>query len=398
MVNGLKKKTKLNRLKLPMFDIPFFIGVMLLLVVGLIMLFSAGYADAFSKTGDSYFYIRKQIISAIIGLVGMIAVSFIPYTFYRRFAYIFYFVCVFLLVLVLIVSRDAEKRWLYLGSFQFQPSELAKIAVIIVLADYISRNKNKMKKFSNGIIVPGLMFMLITVLIGVETHLSGAILVLSIGLVMIIAGGCNLLHLAPMAGVGVTLGVLLVSFNSYMQQRIHTWLNPESDLLGAGWQPTQSLITIGSGGLFGLGYGKSRQKYMHMSEPQNDFIFSIVSEELGFIGAIFILALFIFLIWRGIHIAMRAPDTFSSLIVIGIMGLVAVQVIFNIAVVTNTVPVTGVPLPFFSYGGTALVVLLLEMGLILHISRYAHVDRGDADTVMESEAETETAVVEEELE
>ncbi len=359
-----------------MFDIPFFVGVLLLLGVGLIMLFSAGYADAFYKHGDSYYYIRKQAIFAILGLVAMIIISFINTNIYRRFSKIFYLVCVFLLTLVLIVSKDSEKRWLYIGSFQFQPSEFAKVAVIIFMADYIARHQNKMEKGTTGFLIPALIFVIPTALIGVETHLSGAILVMSIGAIMLIAGGCRLRYIIMVGLAGLAGGSALIFFTDYMQKRISTYLNPESDLLGDGWQIVQSLTTIGSGGLFGLGYGKSRQKYLYMSEPQNDFIFSVVCEELGLIGAIFIIALFVFLIWRGIYIARNAPDTFTSLIVVGIIARIAVQVVFNIAVVTNTVPVTGVPLPFFSYGGTALLVLLAEMGIVLRISRYASLEKG----------------------
>lgn len=369
-------KIKRNRPRLPMFDIPFFVGVLLLLGVGLIMLFSAGYADAFYKHGDSYYYIRKQAIFAILGLVAMIIISFINTNIYRRFSKIFYLVCVFLLILVLIVSKDSEKRWLYIGSFQFQPSEFAKVAVIIFMADYIARHQNKMEKGTTGFLIPALIFVIPTALIGVETHLSGAILVMSIGAIMLIAGGCRLRYIIMVGLAGLAGGSALIFFTDYMQKRISTYLNPESDLLGDGWQIVQSLTTIGSGGLFGLGYGKSRQKYLYMSEPQNDFIFSVVCEELGLIGAIFIIALFVFLIWRGIYIARNAPDTFTSLIVVGIIARIAVQVVFNIAVVTNTVPVTGVPLPFFSYGGTALLVLLAEMGIVLRISRYASLEKG----------------------
>ncbi len=373
-INLLKKKKE--ALRMPMFDIPFLIGVLLLLAVGLIMLFSAGFADAFYKHGDSYYYIKKQLLCAVIGLVIMIGVSFVPYNFYRRFVYLFYIACVALLILVLIVSNDSEKRWLYIGGFQFQPSELAKVAVVLVLADYIARHRSSMNKFVDGIIFPGLIFGIVTVLIGVETHLSGAILVLAIGVIMIICGGCKLWHLCPFVMVFLSGAAFLVLTNDYMQRRIATWRDPSSDLLGDGWQITQSLITIGSGGLFGLGYGKSRQKYLYMSEPQNDFVFSVVCEELGYIGALFVIALFAFLIWRGVHIAMHAPDTFSSFVVLGIIARISVQVIFNIAVVTNTVPVTGISLPFFSYGGTAIIVLLAEMGLVLHISRYSREEKG----------------------
>ena len=360
-----------------MFDIPFLVGVFALLFTGLAMLFSAGYADALNRYGDSYHYIKSQLFAVLIGLTAMLIASFISYKFYRRFAWFFYGVCVVLLIAVLIFGKGEQKRWLNIG-FQFQPSELAKVAVVMALADYIARNRDNMKQFVKGIVLPCIIWGVPCLLVAVETHLSGAILIASIGIVMMIAGGCRLVFLAA-AGAGV-LGTILAFSVPYMKARIDTWLNPETDLLGDGWQVYQSLTTIGSGGLFGFGYGKSRQKYLYMSEPQNDFIFSIVCEELGWIGAVFVIALFAFFIWRGIYIAMHAPNTFSSLMVIGIISKTAVQVIFNIAVVTGSVPVTGVPLPFFSFGGTALTVLLAEIGLVLYISRFATVEKGSEPT------------------
>lgn len=368
-----------------MFDIPFLVGVFALLFVGLAMLFSAGYADALNRYGDSYHYIKSQLFAVLVGLVAMLVASFVSYKFYRRFVWLFYGICIALLIAVLIFGKGEQKRWLNIG-FQFQPSEIAKVSVIMVLADYISRNRDDMKKFVKGIIIPCFIWGVPCLLVAVETHLSGAILIAAIGIVMMIAGGCRLVFLAvPAAGAGI-LGTVLAFSVPYMKARIDTWLNPETDPLGDGWQVYQSLTTIGSGGLFGFGYGKSRQKYLYMSEPQNDFIFSIVCEELGFIGAVFVIALFAFFIWRGIYIAIHAPNTFSSLIVIGIIGKTAVQVIFNIAVVTGSVPVTGVPLPFFSFGGTALTVLLAEIGLVLYISRFATVDKG-SEPVTESDGE-----------
>ena len=374
-----KKNPLLRKKGLPMFDIPFLVGVFALLFTGLAMLFSAGYADALNRYGDSYHYIKSQLFAVLIGLTAMLIASFISYKFYRRFAWFFYGVCVVLLIAVLIFGKGEQKRWLNIG-FQFQPSELAKVAVVMALADYIARNRDNMKQFVKGIVVPCIIWVVPCLLVAVETHLSGAILIASIGIVMMIAGGCRLVFLAvPAAGAGV-LGTVLAFSVPYMKARIDTWLNPETDLLGDGWQVYQSLTTIGSGGLFGFGYGKSRQKYLYMSEPQNDFIFSIVCEELGWIGAVFVIALFAFFIWRGIYIAMHAPNTFSSLMVVGIIGKTAVQVIFNIAVVTGSVPVTGVPLPFFSFGGTALTVLLAEIGLVLYISRFATVEKGSEPT------------------
>ena len=351
-----------------MFDIPFLVGVFALLFTGLAMLFSAGYADALNRYGDSYHYIKSQLFAVLIGLTAMLIASFISYKFYRRFAWFFYGVCVVLLIAVLIFGKGEQKRWLNIG-FQFQPSELAKVAVVMALADYIARNRDNMKQFVKGIVIPCIIWGVPCLLVAVETHLSGAILIASIGIVMMIAGGCRLVFLAvPAAGAGV-LGTILAFSVPYMKARIDTWLNPETDLLGDGWQVYQSLTTIGSGGLFGFGYGKSRQKYLYMSEPQNDFIFSILCEELGFVGAALTVVLFLLLFLRGMSIAVRARDKFGALLAVGFVVQVVLQAVLNIAVVTNTIPNTGISLPFFSSGGTSLLMLLGEMGIVLSVSR-----------------------------
>ncbi len=387
-----KNKILLRKKNLPMFDVPFLAVTLILLAIGLAMLFSAGYADALESYKDSYHYISRQLLFAAIGLVGMLILSFTSYKFYRRLAWIFYFLCVILLIAVLIFGKGAQKRWLNIGGFQFQPSEFAKVSVVLVLADYISRNRDKMGKFVSGIIIPLIILGVPTVLVLVETHLSGAILIASIGIAMMIAGGCKIRQLLiPAGGLGAIVMFAIMSVE-YIRERIVSFIEGNSDVLGAGYQVNQSLISIGSGGLFGLGYGKSRQKYYFMPEPQNDFIFSIVCEELGWIGAVVILSLFAFLIWRGIRIALHAPNTFTSLVVVGIITKLAVQVIFNVAVVTGSVPATGISLPFFSYGGTALVVLLAEIGLILYISRFA-VYKQDSD-----KEETDENIVNEETE
>lgn len=376
-------KPKSEAKKLPMFDLPFFFAVILLLIVGIIVLFSAGYAQSLSKTGDSYTYIRGQVRAAFIGIIGLFTASVIPAIlpkkWYRLAIFAFYGISVFLLALVLVVSKDSEKRWLYIGSFHFQPSEFAKLAVIMMLAVYISTFKDKMNRMVPGVIIPGCLFGICVVLVGVETHLSGAILIAAIGYIMIRTGGCRFIHVLPFIAAGASGAAALIALNKYMQNRITIWLNPDLDPVGLGFQPLQSMLTIGSGGLFGLGYGKSRQKYLFLPEPQNDFISSVMAEELGYVGIILIMLLFVFLIWRGIYIALHARNTFESMLVIGIISKVAVQTILNFAVVSNSIPTTGISLPFFSYGGTALVVLLAEMGLVLHASRYAYLDTGGGE-------------------
>lgn len=356
-------------------DLPFLAGVLLLLVIGLATLYSAGYAKALQKTGNSYFYITRQGFFSVIGLAVMAIASWFPYKFYKKLSPVLYGVSVALLGAVLFLSNDSEKRWLYIGGFQFQPSEFAKVAVILLLAAYLSNPKLRIRNFWRGIVFPGIIFGVCAFLVGIEPHLSGAILVASIGLMMIIAAGANVLQMLPVGLVCAAGAVALYFSEPYMQKRIYTWLHPESDPSGDGYQALQSLYAIGSGGLTGLGYGNSRQKYLYLPEPQNDFIFSVFCEEMGWIAAIIVLGIFAFVIARGFYIASKAPDKFSSLIVVGIIARLAVQTIFNIAVVSGAFPVTGISLPFFSYGGTALVVLLGEMGIVLQISRHANLDK-----------------------
>lgn len=356
-------------------DLPFLVAVLLLLAIGLATLYSAGYAKALQKTGNSYYYITRQGIFAVLGLAGMFGVSWIPYRFYKKISPLLYGLCMVLLGAVLFLSNDTEKRWLYIGGIQFQPSEFAKVAVIFLLAAYLSNPKLRIRNFWRGIVFPGVIFGVCALLVGIEPHLSGAILVASIGLMMIVAAGANVLQMVPIGLVCIAGAVALYFSEPYMQKRIQTWLHPEMDPVGDGYQALQSLYAIGSGGLTGLGYGNSRQKYLYLPEPQNDFIFSVFCEEMGWIAAVVVLGIFAFVVARGFYISAKAPDRFSSLIVIGIISRLAVQTIFNIAVVTGAFPVTGISLPFFSYGGTALIVLLGEMGVVLQISRYANIDK-----------------------
>lgn len=356
-------------------DLPFLVGVLLLLAIGLATLYSAGFAKALQKTGNSYYYISRQGIFATIGLVIMAVASWFPYRYYKKLAPLLYGISVVLLGAVLFLSNDTEKRWLYIGPIQFQPSEFAKVAVILLLAAYLSNPKLRIRNFWRGIVFPGVIFGVCALLVGIEPHLSGAILVASIGLMMIIAAGANVLQLVPIGAVCAIGAVALYFSEEYMQKRIQYWLHPELDPTGNGYQALQSLYAIGSGGLTGLGYGNSRQKYLYLPEPQNDFIFSVFCEEMGWIAAVLVLGIFAFVIVRGFYIASKAPDKFSSLIVVGIISRLAVQTIFNIAVVSGAFPVTGISLPFFSYGGTALVVLLGEMGIVLQISRHAALEK-----------------------
>lgn len=356
-------------------DIPFFALTMTLLTIGLVMLFSASYPYALQNDGDSYFYFKRQLMFAIAGVVIMIIVSKLNYRLLIVALKPLTAVTFGLLVLVLFHHTNVQdfKRWIRLGPITIQPSDIAKFTIILIMAYYVSKNYRRMKNFTNGIVYPMLIIGAFCSLIYLEHHLSCTILVFCIGAAIMFAGGTN--KMLFYIGIGVVVAVVLLVITypqilmNYAGNRITAWLDKSFEPLGARWQTNNSLYAIGSGGFFGVGLGNSKQKYLYVSEPQNDFIFSIVCEELGFLGAAIIIILFALLFIRGIYIALKSQDRFASLMVIGIVAQVAVQTAFNILVVTDTIPNTGIALPFFSYGGTAILMLLFEMGVVLSISR-----------------------------
>ncbi|MBQ8549927.1 MAG: cell division protein FtsW [Clostridia bacterium] len=361
------------------FDIAFLGLVMTLLVVGLIMLFSASYSYAYTYYGNSFHFIIKQFIFAAVGVLVMFIVSRIDYHIYRKFAVPIYIIAIVLLIAVYGFPPIANvHRWITVGPIQFQPSEIGKFAIIVLFAHLISKNSSNMDRFSFIAILLGLLA-LVCGLVVFETHVSATVLILGIGVVMIYVGGLS----KKLATIGVVLmGVLGVSgyfiltkFLGYASNRMTSWLDPWSDPVGAGYQTIQSLLAIGSGGVLGRGLGQSRLKHLWVPEPHNDFIFSIVCEELGLIGAMVIIIIFCALIWRGFVVAMRAKDKFGSLLALGLTFQVGLQVALNIMVVTNTIPNTGISLPFFSYGGTALIILLAEMGVVLSVSRSSSLEK-----------------------
>lgn len=356
-------------------DYSFLLVVFALLSYGLIMVFSASSATAYYQYDDAYYFIKRQFAWAVIGVVIMFAISRISYKTIYKYAIHLMGVSIFLLIAVLLVGIEVKgaRRWLGFGSFSFQPSEIAKFAIIVFLARSLSTNKEALKTFSGGFIPYIIIIGFVAGLIFLEPHFSGAMVVALTGFVIMWAAGAKFSHFAAI-GVAVIpiVGVAMISA-SYRLARVTTFLDPFKDTSGDGWQIVQSLYAIGSGGFFGMGLGQSRQKFLYLPEPQNDFIFSIICEELGFVGALLVIVLFVLLIWKGIKIAINAPDRFASLTVIGIIGLIAIQTVLNIAVVTSSMPATGMPLPFFSYGGTSLVFILAEMGVILSISRESEV-------------------------
>ncbi len=359
----------------PCLDLPFLCILLLLLSLGLLMLFSAGYAVALYRRGDAYTYIRPQLLFAALGLVAMYAASLVDYHIWHKLAWPLMGLSLLLLVIVLFMPEyNGCKRWIVLpGLGTLQPSEIAKFAVVLVFSHIISLNHDRMQGFAAGVLPFGILLGLVAVLMLLEPHLSGTLLILSIGAVLMFVGGTGLRWFALAGGLGVgavfAAVLALPQLVPYAADRLSSWRDPFADPLGEGHQTIQSLYAIASGGIAGLGLGNSRQKYLYVPEPQNDFIFSILCEELGFVGAALVIFLFLLLLLRGITLAVRARDKFGALLVVGFVVQVVLQAILNIAVVTNTIPNTGISLPFFSSGGTSLLMLLGEMGIVLSVSR-----------------------------
>lgn len=362
-------------------DFPLLIIVLIMLSLGIVMVLSASSPTSLSETGSSYTYVKTQILSAIIGLIGMYIVSKIDYRTYRKFYKIIYVVIIILLASVEFIGYSAggAKRWISLKYISFQPSEIAKVGLIIFYAELLTKNKDRLDKMWGGFFYP-FMFLVpvIVILVVVQNHLSATLLIVMIVSIMMILAGSKLRYFLSFGTIGAALGGIglftvakITGKGSFRLDRLVTFLNPFADTKGTGWQVIQSLYAIGSGGLFGVGLGNSTQKYLYLPEAHNDFIFSIIAEELGFIGTLAVIVLFILFIWRGILISMKAKDMFGSLVAAGITTMVGLQAIINIAVVTSSMPNTGMPLPFFSYGGTALLILLCSVGVLLNISRYS---------------------------
>ena len=354
-------------------DIPFLILILLLLAVGLVMLYSASYAQSEYDTGyeSSTRYLQKQALCAAIGLVAMWIFSRIPTDFWYRLAWPLYGVSIVLLLSVLVIGQEVNgaKRWISIAGIQFQPSEVAKFTMILLFARLTRNFGRRARKFRYGVLGFGIALLGILVPLALEKHLSAIMLMGMVAVVMMYVAGTHPKWLALGAAGAAVFVIVYVSFMGYAGDRITAWLHPEADPGDTGYQILQSLYAIGSGGLFGLGLGKSKQKYLYLPFQYNDYIFAIICEELGLFGAVAIIGLFSAAILRGYWIALRASDRFSTVLAAGLVTLIAVQTILNLGVVTNLLPSTGIALPFFSYGGTALAVNLGEMGIVLRISR-----------------------------
>lgn len=334
-------------------DFTLVITILLLLGIGLVMVLSASSPSALSESGNSYAYFSKQLIFAILGIIAMTFISKIDYRFYQKFYKHAWGFSLILLAAVVLIGKEVNgaKRWIYVTeTLSFQPSELVKFLMIIFYAGVLVKNREKLQLYGKGLIKHFLFLIPIIGLLLLQPHLSASVVIIGIVCVMMIIAGCKFKHfLFTGLGAGIPGLALLIAMEPYRLKRFVTFLDPWQDITGDGWQVVQSLYAIGSGGLFGVGLGDSKQKYLYIPEPHNDFIFSILAEEIGFIGCAVVLVLFAIFIWRGILIAMKAPDMFGSLVAIGITALVAIQVIINVAVVTSSMPATGMPLPFFSY-------------------------------------------------
>lgn len=353
------------------------IVILALLSLGLIMVYSASAVWADYRFDDSFYFAKRQLIFAIIGLIAMFFIMNIDYWTWRSWSKVILITCFVLLITVLIPGignvRNGSRSWIGVGAFSIQPSEFMKLAMIIYLAKFLSENQKNITSFQKGLVPSlGLVFTAFA-LIMLQPDLGTGTVMVGTCLLMIFVSGARIAHFVGLGLLGLAGFVGLIASAPYRIKRITAFLDPWEDPLGSGFQTIQSLYAIGPGGLFGLGLGQSRQKFFYLPEPQTDFIFAILAEELGFIGGAFVLLLFALLLWRGIRTALSAPDLYGSFLAVGIISMVAFQVIINIGVVTNLIPVTGITLPFFSYGGSSLTLMLMAMGILLNISRYSRI-------------------------
>lgn len=359
------------------FDNVIFYTTMLLVFIGIIMVFSASYVQASFKHHDGYYFLKRNVIYAILGFITMTITSRIEYTFWKKKSTLIGIVAVVLLVLVLTplgIKANGARRWLGVGGATIQPAEIAKFATIIITAKLIEKRYDNIKSLTKGVlpllIVPGIFFALIIL----QPNLSTAGTIILVTFVMIFVAGMNMKFVIAMIGSGFALFVALVIAEPYRLARVTSFLDPFQDPLDKGYQVIQGLYALGSGGLFGLGLGKSKQKFFYIPEPQNDFIFAIIGEELGLIGCIVVMMLFVILVYRCVRIALKCSNIFACMVVIGIGAQIGIQAALNIAVATSSMPATGVALPFISYGGTSLTIFMAAIGIVLNISKHVKIN------------------------
>lgn len=358
-------------------DISMILVVLLLLVIGIMMVFSSSFYYSMSRWNDKFFFFRRNILWATVGFVAMVVTSSIPYQWYRKFAPWLLALSIILLGVVLTDAGTAinnSKRWIYVAGYSFMPSEFAKLCVILFMAHSLTVKDKLLKDFGHGVLpylmIAGIYFVLIIQ----QPNLSTAITIVLIIFSMMFVAGVRLFHLSSIGLIGGVLFTYAAVSSPYRLKRLTTFLNPFNDVYGDGWQVVQSLYALGSGGLTGVGIGQSIQNKLYLPEPQNDFIFATIGEELGFIGGTFVILVFIVFIYKGIQIAIQAPDKYGCYLATGIVAMVSIQALMNIAVATSSMPVTGVSLPFISFGGNALVYLMASVGILLNISKNSHKD------------------------
>ncbi|KMY49356.1 stage V sporulation protein E [Peribacillus loiseleuriae] len=347
-----------------------------LLAIGLIMVYSASAIwAAYKFDGDSFYFAKRQLLFAGVGVVAMFFIMNVDYWTWRTWAKLIIIVCFVLLLAVLVpgigVERNGSRSWIGIGAFSIQPSEFMKLAMIAFLAKFLSERQKFITSFKKGLMPSlGIVFLAFG-LIMLQPDLGTGTVMVGTCVVMIFVSGARVVHFVWLGLLGVAGFVALIASAPYRIKRITSFLDPWADPQNSGFQMIQSFYAIGPGGLFGLGLGQSRQKFFYLPEPQTDFIFAIISEELGFIGGTLVILLFALLLWRGVRIALGAPDLYGSLVAVGIIAMVAIQVMINIGVVTGLMPVTGITLPFLSYGGSSLTLMLIAIGVLLNISRYS---------------------------
>ncbi|WP_226037937.1 stage V sporulation protein E [Aquibacillus saliphilus] len=356
-------------------DLLLTITVFTLLIVGVIMVYSASAIWAEYKFNDSFYFAKRQLLFAGTGIIAMFFIMNIPYLTWRKYAKPILIVCFILLIAVLVpgvgLKRGGATSWIGVGAFSIQPAEFMKLGLIIFLSTYLASHQKYINSFRKGFMPSILLVFVAFGLIMLQPDLGTGVVLILTCLVMIFIAGAKISHFVGLGIIGVIGFLGLIISAPYRINRITAFLNPWEDPLGNGFQIIQSLYAIGPGGLMGMGLGQSLQKFFYLPEPHNDFIFAILAEELGFIGGTFILLLFFLLLWRGIRVALAAPDTFGSLLGLGIIGMISIQVMINISVVIGLIPVTGITLPFLSYGGSSLTLTLCSIGILLNISRYA---------------------------
>ncbi|HEY5585172.1 MAG TPA: putative lipid II flippase FtsW [Ruminiclostridium sp.] len=361
------------------FDFWIFAAVIILLSLGTIMVFSSSYYFSTKQFGESFYFLKSQLLYMVLSIGVLIITMNFDYRKWGKISPLILMVSIGLLILVLIPGVGVEvkgaRRWLGVGSRTIQPSEIAKIALIMFLSFSLSKRKDVLQAFRKGLLPYLMLIGLVAGLVVIEPHLSGTLIIVTTSFVILFCAGAKISHFVLMSVPIIIAAIGAVVAAPYRLDRVKAWLHPFEHYRDEGWQTVQSLLAIGSGGFFGRGLGQSMQKYLYIPEPYNDYIFAVLAEELGYIGSLVVMLLFLVFIWRGIKVAMNAPDIFGSLMATGITSLIGLQFLFNVAVVTNSIPPTGISLPFFSYGGTSLIFLMFGVGILLNISRFANYER-----------------------